>query len=186
MGDFTIQITGLTEQTTYYYQMYAIIDNIYYYGETKSFTTTKDVIYQTGDWYPNIVSPIGIVFYTANSGRSGKIVSLDYETGLAWDANGENSKSASCSSTTDGSNNDMPKDSPVAKWVANHGSGWYCPSRSELVSLNNNLFRLKADKEKTTEKIDGAIATIMALDRAVRCGNVNTESVYDSRGILFI
>ena len=36
------------------------------------------------------------------------------------------------------------------------------------------------------EKIDGAIATIMALDRAVRCGNVNTESVYDSRGILFI
>lgn len=144
MGDFTIQITGLTEQTTYYYQMYAIIDNIYYYGETKSFTTTKDVIYQTGDWYPNTVSPIGIVFYTANSGRSGKIVSLDYETGLAWDANGENSKSASCSSTTDGSNNDMPKDSPVAKWVANHGSGWYCPSRSELVSLNNNLSKVNS------------------------------------------
>ena len=37
---------------------------------------------------------------------------------------------------------------------------------------------IKADKEKSTEKIDGAIATIMALDRAVRCGNVNTESVY--------
>ena len=45
---------------------------------------------------------------------------------------------------------------------------------------------IKADKEKSTEKIDGAIATIMALDRAVRCGNVNTESVYDQRGILFI
>lgn len=37
-----------------------------------------------------------------------------------------------------------------------------------------------------TEKIDGAIATIMALDRAIRCGNQNTESVYDSRGILFM
>ena len=45
---------------------------------------------------------------------------------------------------------------------------------------------IKADKEKSTEKIDGAIATIMALDCAVRCRNVNTESVYDSRGILFI
>ena len=45
---------------------------------------------------------------------------------------------------------------------------------------------IKADKEKSTEKIDGAIATIMALDRAIRCGNVNTESVYDSRGILFM
>ena len=45
---------------------------------------------------------------------------------------------------------------------------------------------IKADKEKSTEKIDGAIATIMGLDRAIRCGNANTESVYDSRGILFM
>ena len=45
---------------------------------------------------------------------------------------------------------------------------------------------IKADKEKSTEKIDGAIATIMALERAVRCGNVNTESEYYSREILFI
>ena len=45
---------------------------------------------------------------------------------------------------------------------------------------------IKADKEKSTEKIDGAIAAIMALDRAVRCGNDTGESVYDKRGILFI
>lgn len=43
---------------------------------------------------------------------------------------------------------------------------------------------IKADKEKSTEKIDGAIATIMALDRAIRCGNDNGESVYDTRGLL--
>jgi phage terminase len=45
---------------------------------------------------------------------------------------------------------------------------------------------IKADKEKSTEKIDGAVATIMALDRAIRCGNDTSESVYDSRGILFL
>ena len=45
---------------------------------------------------------------------------------------------------------------------------------------------IKADKEKSTEKIDGAIATIMGLDRAIRCGNDNGASVYDERGILFI
>lgn len=45
---------------------------------------------------------------------------------------------------------------------------------------------IKADKEKSTEKIDGAIATIMELDRAIRCGNQNTESVYDGRGIIFL
>lgn len=45
---------------------------------------------------------------------------------------------------------------------------------------------IKADKEKSTEKIDGAVATIMALDRAIRCGNNNCASVYDDRGLLFI
>ena len=45
---------------------------------------------------------------------------------------------------------------------------------------------IKPDKEKSTEKIDGAVATVMALDRAIRCGNDMSESVYDERGILFI
>lgn len=45
---------------------------------------------------------------------------------------------------------------------------------------------IKADKAKSTEKIDGAIAMIMALDRAIRCGSDISESVYDSRGLLFI
>ncbi|MEG0944649.1 MAG: terminase TerL endonuclease subunit [Angelakisella sp.] len=45
---------------------------------------------------------------------------------------------------------------------------------------------IKADKEKSTEKIDGAVATIMGLDRAIRCGNDAGASVYDDRGILFI
>ena len=43
---------------------------------------------------------------------------------------------------------------------------------------------IKADKEKSTEKIEGAVATIMALDRAIRCGNDAGESVYDTRGLL--
>ena len=43
---------------------------------------------------------------------------------------------------------------------------------------------IKAYKTKSTEKIDGTIALIMALDRAIRCGNDAGESVYDSRGVL--
>ncbi|UWG97412.1 terminase large subunit [Dehalobacter sp. DCM] len=41
---------------------------------------------------------------------------------------------------------------------------------------------IKPDKEKSTEKIDGAVATIMALDRSLRTEVRN--SVYDDRGIL--
>lgn len=42
---------------------------------------------------------------------------------------------------------------------------------------------IKMDKQKSTEKIDGAIALVMALDRAIR-NEVNTSSIYDERGIL--
>ena len=44
---------------------------------------------------------------------------------------------------------------------------------------------IKMDKSKSTEKIDGAVALVMALDRAIR-NQGSTESVYDSRGLLFI
>ena len=43
---------------------------------------------------------------------------------------------------------------------------------------------IKADKSKSTEKIDGAVAMIMALDRAIRCGLDSGTSVYDSRGLI--
>lgn len=44
---------------------------------------------------------------------------------------------------------------------------------------------IKPDKEKSSEGIDGAIAAIMALDRAIRHQG-SEASVYDTRGILFI
>ena len=44
---------------------------------------------------------------------------------------------------------------------------------------------IKPDKEKSTEKIDGAVALIMALDRAIR-NQGSSGSVYDDRGILII
>ncbi|MTI71077.1 MAG: terminase large subunit [Firmicutes bacterium] len=43
---------------------------------------------------------------------------------------------------------------------------------------------IKPDKEKSTERIDGAIALIMALDRSIR--HENKSSVYDERGIIIL
>ena len=44
---------------------------------------------------------------------------------------------------------------------------------------------IKMDKEKSTEKIDGAVATVMALDRAIR-NEGEKGSVYDERGVIVI
>ena len=44
---------------------------------------------------------------------------------------------------------------------------------------------IKMDKEKSTERIDGAVATVMALDRAIR-NEGSSDSVYNERGIIVI
>ena len=43
---------------------------------------------------------------------------------------------------------------------------------------------IKPDKEKSVEKIDGIVATIMALDRCIR--NDNSGSVYDERDMIVL
>lgn len=64
---------------------------------------------------------------------------------------------------------------PILRWMLDN-----------VCAKSDPAGNIKMDKEKSTEKIDGAVATVMALDRAIRCGNDTGESVYDSRGLLFI
>ena len=52
-----------------------------------------------------------------------------------------------------------------------------------LVRMENKLAGLT---DVISELSCNIIATIMALDRAIRCGNESGESVYDGRGILQI
>ena len=64
---------------------------------------------------------------------------------------------------------------PVLQWMMDN-----------VVVRTDPSGNIKADKEKSTEKIDGVIATIMALDRALVNGNNPQTSVYDDHGIMFI
>ena len=64
---------------------------------------------------------------------------------------------------------------PVLRWMMDN-----------VMITRDPAGNIKANKEKSTEKIDGVVATIMALDRAIRCGANPRESVYDKRGILFM
>jgi phage terminase large subunit-like protein len=45
---------------------------------------------------------------------------------------------------------------------------------------------IKPDKAKSTEKIDGAVALIMALDRCIRNEGRSETSVYDERGLILL
>ena len=60
---------------------------------------------------------------------------------------------------------------PVLTWMANN-----------LVVRMDPAGNLKPDKEKSTEKIDGMVALVMALDRALR-HEAPKRSVYEDRGL---
>ncbi len=63
---------------------------------------------------------------------------------------------------------------PVLRWMAQN-----------VVMRQDPAGNIKPDKEKSTEKIDGIVATIMALDRCIR--NLTSQgSVYDERGIFVL
>lgn len=61
---------------------------------------------------------------------------------------------------------------PVLRWMAGN-----------VVVETDAAENIKVTKAKSPEKIDGIVATIMALDRAVR-NQGDTSSVYDERGII--
>lgn len=61
---------------------------------------------------------------------------------------------------------------PVLKWMAGN-----------VVMRQDPAGNIKPDKEKSVEKIDGIVASIMALDRCIRNGT-DSGSVYDERGVI--
>ena len=61
---------------------------------------------------------------------------------------------------------------PVLKWMAGN-----------VVMRQDPAGNIKPDKEKSVEKIDGIVASIMALDRCIRNGS-GSGSVYDERGVI--
>lgn len=61
---------------------------------------------------------------------------------------------------------------PVFKWMAGN-----------VVMRQDPAGNIKPDKEKSVEKIDGIVASIMALDRCIRNG-IGNGSIYDEREII--
>ena len=73
----------------------------------------------------------------------------------------------------------------LSKGIVHNGHPVLYWMMDNVVVDTNAAGDIKPDKKKSTEKIDGVVATVMALDRAVVNGYDDGSSVYDD-GIMFI
>lgn len=64
---------------------------------------------------------------------------------------------------------------PVLSWMV-----------ANVVIEQDPAGNIKPSKAKSTEKIDGVVAAIMATDRALRAREVDESSIYDKRGVIVI
>ena len=149
---FSYDLTGLTENTTYYYRAYATNNNGTGYGAVKSFKTLNTL---NGHIFVDLGLPSGLLWATCNVGASSPEDSGDY---FAWGETTpkemyslENYKYSNsedelltkyCDNSQYGHDGfvdnlsilEASDDAATANW----GSGWHMPSVSEFEELMDN------------------------------------------------
>jgi hypothetical protein len=123
-GTFSLSLNGLLVSTTYYYCTYLMIDDRYYYGEVKSFTTKA---------YEEAVDlGLSVKWASCNVGATkpegyGGLYGWADPSGTKTSANLDDYPSANPPSNISGTEYDMAR----ARW----GGNWRLPTKAEMQEL---------------------------------------------------
>ena len=143
-GDYKISVSGLSENTSYYYRAYVLVDGEYKYGDVFSFTTfdTKHEAVDLGlsvKWANCNVgadSPTDYGGYYA-WGETEEKAKYDWST-YKWCKGSESSLTKYCTNSSKGAVDKktiLDKEDDVAhvKW----GGSWRMPTKAEVEELNS-------------------------------------------------
>ncbi|MBO7227291.1 MAG: hypothetical protein J6V33_06890 [Bacteroidales bacterium] len=133
VGEFTSDITGLTNGTTYYVRAYATNSKGTAYGEEKSFTTLPGV---NGYAYVDLGLPSGLKWATCNVGAT---TPEEYGNYYAWGETTTKTEYTEENYTLyEQELGDISGNPTYDVARANWGSTWRMPTKEELEELANN------------------------------------------------
>lgn len=142
MGSYSLNVTGLSSNTTYYYRAYAVVDSEYVYGEVRSFTTASSVTVTSGD---AIDLGLSVKWASCNVGAESPEEYGDYfawgETSPKSDYGESNSVTYSLSFSELESRGILGSDGNLTAAydaaTANWGGTWRMPTLDEMKELVN-------------------------------------------------
>lgn len=135
-GSFISNITGLTDNTTYYVRAYATNSKGTAYGEERSFTTTPSAGTLAGHDWIDLGLPSGLKWATCNVGAT---TPEDYGNYYAWGETITKSEYTEENSVTMGQPmSDFSGNVTYDVATANWGSTWRMPTKAEMQELVNN------------------------------------------------
>ena len=133
LGSYTSNLTGLSENTTYYVRAYATNAAGTNYGEEKSFTTLAPI---NGHYYVDLGLPSGLKWATCNVGADSPEAYGDY---FAWgETSAKEEYTEENSITYDKQMNDISGNEQYDAATANWGGPWRMPTDEELQELIDN------------------------------------------------
>lgn len=135
IGSFTSQITGLTENTTYYVRAYATNEKGTVYGEERSFVTLVTSGTINGYDWVDLGLPSGLKWATCNIGAENP---EDYGDYYAWGETETKSTYTEENSITYGVEiEDISGNPEYDAATANWGSTWRMPTKEDCAELVN-------------------------------------------------
>ena len=137
---------------------YIRIGGVCYFADEQQIVTGSNLPrYNVGDYYPNAQNPEGVVCYTGEDKRHGRIISFE-ETTAKWDVSDFSSFTGALSSSSGAVNDKKISDNghPAAYWCRRRGEGWFLPARYELSKASHNVVTInKALKAKGYPEVGG-------------------------------
>ena len=168
VGRFTSNITGLTENTTYYVRAYATNAVGTAYGEEKSFTTSPSTGGINGHNWVDLGLPSGLKWATCNVGAT---TPEGYGNYYAWGETTTKTEYTEQNSVTYGQQmSDISGNSAYDAARANWGGTWRMPTKAEMEELVNNCtWQWTTQNGVNGYRVTGTNGNSIFLPAAGRC-----------------
>ena len=171
-GNFSINISGLKANTTYYYRAYAVDADVYKYGEVRSFKTSLPNISVTTGSAANITDSSVMLYGTVNGADESVVCGIIYGTSSNISSSNDSMKSTSSTGSYSISLSGLNANTTYyyRAYVLVNGSYKFGEVKSFKTKASSNISAITGDATNITYSSATLSGTINGANQSLTCG----------------